>query len=255
MTVAEAKRKVIDLAKSQVGYREGANNYNKFAEGLDSYYGWHVQNQPYCDIFFDWLFIKSFGGEIASKMTYQRFGGFSALCSASAQYYKDAGAWFQMPEAGDQVFFIVSGGINHTGIVESVSGGIVHTIEGNSSDMVAQRAYSIGAPNIAGYGRPDWDAAATEQAESDEKPKDPDAPRLGTVTVELPVLTNGMGGNAVAAMQGILHYQKYSLGVCGVDGEFGVATLAAVRNFQVRNDLERDGIVGEATWAKLLERR
>ena len=255
MTVSEAKKKVIDLAKSQVGYREGANNYNKFAEGLDSYYGWHIQNQPYCDIFFDWLFIKSFGGETAAKMTYQRFGSFSALCSASAQYYKDAGAWFQMPEAGDQVFFIVSGGINHTGIVESVSGGIVHTIEGNSSDMVAQRAYAIGAPNIAGYGRPDWDAAATEHSETDEKPKDPDAPRLGTVTVELPVLTNGMGGNAVAALQGILRYQKYSLGSCGVDGEFGVATLAAVRNYQVRNDLERDGIVGEATWRKLLERR
>lgn len=61
-----------------------------------------------------------------------------------------------------------------------------------------------------------------------------------------------MGGNAVAAMQGILHYQKYSLGVYGVDGEFGVATLAAVRNFQIRNDLERDGVVGAETWATLL---
>ena len=257
MTATEAREKLIDWARSQVGYQEGANNYNKYAETENStkLLGWYAQNQPWCNIFCNVAFTECFGLETGAKMLYQPIGGGSAACRTSAQFFRDHGAFSQYPETGDIIFFYASGAINHQGIVESVSGGIVHTIEGNSSDSVARRAYAIGASNIAGYGRPDWDAAATEHSETDEKPKDPDAPRLGTVTVELPVLTNGMGGNAVAAMQGILHYQKYSLGSCGVDGEFGVATLAAVRNFQVRNDLERDGIVGEATWAKLLERR
>lgn len=257
MTKQEAIDKLLSWAREQVGYQEGANNYNKYAETEDlaKLLGWYAQNQPWCNIFCNCGFIECFGLEIGAKMIYQPIGDGSAACWRSAQFFKEHGAFSQYPEAGDVVFFYVNGAINHQGIVESVSGGIVHTIEGNSSDSVARRAYAIGAPNIAGYGRPDWDAAATEHSEPDEKPKDPDAPRLGTVTVELPVLTNGMGGNAVAAMQGILRYQKYSLGVCGVDGEFGVATLAAVRNFQIRNDLERDGIVGESTWAKLLERR
>ena len=72
------------------------------------------------------------------------------------------------------------------------------------------------------------------------------------IDVQLPVLHNGMGGAAVAAMQGILRYKKYSLGPCGVDGDFGVATLAAVRNFQIRNELDPDGICGPETWRKLL---
>ena len=257
MTKQEAIDKLLSWAREQVGYQEGANNYNKYAETENStkLLGWYAQNQPWCNIFCNVAFTECFGLETGAKMLYQPIGGGSAACRTSAQFFRDHGAFSQYPETGDIIFFYASGAINHQGIVESVSGGIVHTIEGNSSDSVARRAYAIGASNIAGYGRPDWDAAATEHSETDEKPKDPDAPRLGTVTVELPVLTNGMGGNAVAAMQGILHYQKYSLGSCGVDGEFGVATLAAVRNFQVRNDLERDGIVGEATWAKLLERR
>lgn len=47
-----------------------------------------------------------------------------------------------------------NGTIDHVGIVESVSGGTVNTIEGNSGDKVARRNYSIGNSNIYGYGVP-----------------------------------------------------------------------------------------------------
>ena len=47
-----------------------------------------------------------------------------------------------------------NGTIDHVGIVESVSGGTVNTIEGNSGDKVARRSYSIGSSNIYGYGVP-----------------------------------------------------------------------------------------------------
>jgi len=48
----------------------------------------------------------------------------------------------------------ITGTIDHVGIVESVSGGTVNTIEGNSGDKVARRSYSIGSSNIYGYGVP-----------------------------------------------------------------------------------------------------
>ena len=48
----------------------------------------------------------------------------------------------------------ITGTIDHVGIVESVSGGTVNTIEGNSGDKVARRSYSIGSGNIYGYGVP-----------------------------------------------------------------------------------------------------
>ncbi len=47
-----------------------------------------------------------------------------------------------------------NGEANHVGIVESVSGGMVNTIEGNTSDSVARRSYELGSVKIIGYGIP-----------------------------------------------------------------------------------------------------
>lgn len=40
----------------------------------------------------------------------------------------------------------------HVGIVESVTNGVVNTIEGNSGDKVARRSYNMGSDSIYGYG-------------------------------------------------------------------------------------------------------
>ena len=64
----------------------------------------------------------------------------------------------QIIQAGDIIFFdwVNNGTIDHVGIVESVSGGTVNTIEGNSGDKVARRSYRIGSSNIYGYGVPEY---------------------------------------------------------------------------------------------------
>lgn len=105
---------------------------------------------------------------------------------------------------------------------------------------------------IRSYRNYPWDCVLRYMGGEDEPEIPAIDPPPEMVDVQLPALHNGMGGAAVAAMQGILHYKKYSLGPYGVDGDFGVATLAAVRNFQIRNDLDRDGICGPETWRKLL---
>lgn len=254
MTIEQAKEKLLAWVSAQVGTREGANNWNKYAEDkrLAQLYGWDAQNQPWCDLFTDAAFISVFGLELGAAMTYQQIGSGSAACRTSAGFFRNHGAFSQYPEAGDVIFFYSSGAINHQGIVMRVAGGSVVTVEGNSSDQVAERVYQIGDSRIAGYGRPDWKLAASTPVHEDSQTAPTIDPPPEMIDVKLPVLHNGMGGNAVAAMQGILHYQKYSLGSCGVDGEFGVATLAAVRNFQVRNELDPDGVCGPETWAKLL---
>ena len=256
MTVEQAKQELLTWVSAQVGTREGDNNYNRYAEDprLVQLYGWNAQNQPWCDLFTDAAFVSVFGLELGAAMTYQKIGSGSAACRTSAQFFRDHGAFSQYPEAGDIVFFYSQGAINHQGIVMRVTGGSIVTVEGNSSDQVAERVYQLGASNIAGYGHPDWKvvegvADGETQAETTAPSIDP-PPEM--VAVHLPVLHNGMGGAAVAAMQGILHYKKYSLGPYGVDGDFGVATLAAVRNFQIRNELDPDGICGPETWRKLL---
>lgn len=72
------------------------------------------------------------------------------------------------------------------------------------------------------------------------------------VSVTLPVLKKGDKGADVKALQALLKGYGYSLGIHGVDGDFGVATLKAVLEYQKKNGLEIDGIVGKATWSKLL---
>ena len=61
-----------------------------------------------------------------------------------------------MPSPGAIIFFDWEhdGTCDHVGIVESTADGVVHTIEGNSSDAVNRRSYSIGSASIYGYGVP-----------------------------------------------------------------------------------------------------
>ena len=64
-------------------------------------------------------------------------------------------------------------------------------------------------------------------------------------------LRKGSKGQAVTEMQTMLDKLGYDLGSCGVDGDFGRATEAAVKSFQSDHRLTVDGICGPATWAEL----
>lgn len=258
MTIQEAKNKLIAIALNEVGYVEGSNNWNKYSAEMNecNAYGWNVQNQPYCDIFADWCYYKAFGLDMAARLTYQPKGGFSALCSASANYYKNNGAYFSTPAVGDQIFFNVSGGINHTGIVVGVSGGVVTCVEGNSSDAVRKNNYNLGTSYIAGFGRPNW--AVFEGGGADDEPEpapEPEPPKQETceVTVTLPVIEYGDVSMWVKLMQTALIGRGFNCGWYGADGEYGQQTKIALFQFQQKNGLEADNICGQATWKKLLE--
>ncbi|HUY49561.1 MAG TPA: peptidoglycan-binding protein [Streptosporangiaceae bacterium] len=65
-----------------------------------------------------------------------------------------------------------------------------------------------------------------------------------------PIVRQGAVGERVITIQYLLNQRINARLV--VDGKFGPATDAAVRAFQRRNRLVADGIVGNATWSKLV---
>ena len=64
-------------------------------------------------------------------------------------------------------------------------------------------------------------------------------------------LRKGSKGDVVRELQTMLLKLGYDLGSCGIDGDFGKATEAAVRSFQSDHRLAVDGVAGKNTWAEL----
>jgi len=82
-----------------------------------------------------------------------------AYCPTGIEWFKSKDKWLPgggTPNPGDIIFFDwePDGVSDHVGIVVKVDGGKVHTIEGNTGDMVAQRQYELGSTMIVGYGQP-----------------------------------------------------------------------------------------------------
>ena len=66
-----------------------------------------------------------------------------------------------------------------------------------------------------------------------------------------PTIRRGNKGADVIECQTMLTRLGYDIGPCGIDGDFGRATEAAVRSFQSDNKLIVDGVVGPMTWDAL----
>ena len=260
MTTQEAQHALVERAYGEVGYHEGANNYNKYAadERVQRLYGWNVQNQPWCNTFVNFLFINVFGYEEGAALTY----GGSAGCAVHAQLYKNHGAWVTTPQKGDQIFFLVNGGINHTGIVADVSGATVTTIEGNYSDSVAKNSYYINDSRIAGYGRPNWSVVANDEEPEIEPVDDEDEDIIHPTHRRSHYrLEHGDGIDSplpqVKAWQNLLLCWGMSVGGAGADGEFGDDTLEATKKWQTKAraygaDVEVNGIVDSDDWEEIV---
>lgn len=253
MTIQEAKNKLVSTARAEVGYWEGANNYNKYAAEpmITRLYGWNVQHQPWCCVFVNWCFITAFGYDLGSKLTY----GGTAACSNSAQLFKSAGAWSQFPQVGDQAFFYASGGINHTGIVVSVDGSAFQTVEGNYSDKVSLVHHNTGANDVAGFGRPKWSLVESGKETAQEKPKEDqkEEPKEDHDWTPRMLRQSNVFKPEVVVLQALLNVRGFPCGTA--DGYYGAKTATAVSRFQRFYGLEVDCICGNQTWKKLLEVR
>lgn len=231
MTKTEAKRTLVDWCKSQIGYHEGYDGSNKYADGKwdVKLYGFSALQVPWCDVFVDAAYISCFGFNDGTAMTYQQPSGFAA-CSLSADAYKRNGSFYSKPEIGDQIFFYAGGGINHTGIVIDVQEETVTCVEGNYSDGVARTQYKLSNGSIAGYGRPNWGVISEECGEEPKEP-DPvcDQEMWQKLASRMPDIRYGNIGDAVKALQAMLDVLGADL---DIDGDCGVLTENEIRNFK-----------------------
>ena len=169
--------KMIQAAQGEVGYLEkksnsqldsktanaGSNNFTKYGAWYD---GGSLQGQAWCDMFVSWCAAQA--GEGAAVGCY-------AYCPSHVNFFRAKGQYFtrgaKAPQAGDIIFFTTNGSSAcHVGIVESVSGSKVTTIEGNTSGAstlvsngggVCRKSYSLTSTYILGYGRPAYSSGTT----------------------------------------------------------------------------------------------
>lgn len=171
-------KKLIALAIAEIGYREketnsqldnptanaGDGNYTKYARDLHAagYYQANKNGYAWCDMFVDWLFYKLTGSKEKGEYLECQTGLYGAGCEWSSDCYRRAGRFDKNPKPGDQIFFGKTDDEEHTGIVEKVENGKVHTIEGNSSNRVQRCSYSLNSSRIVGYGHPRFDPEEEE---------------------------------------------------------------------------------------------
>lgn len=145
------KEDFIKTALAEVGVREEKNNKIKYN---DWYYGGSVSGSCYgwCSVFISWCAHKcGIGTDIIPRTNY---------CPTMVSKFKKTGyktpSDGYVPKPGDIIFFDFdkNGSANHVGIVISVSGSKITTVEGNSNNAVRKIIRNTGDENILGYGIP-----------------------------------------------------------------------------------------------------
>ena len=128
-TFSSIGRKIVNTAKKYIGYNEKDGSYLRFTNG---------RREAWCADFVSYVCKQAGikGPNTASVEGIRRWG------KARGKYSKPA-------KVGSAVIF--KNGISHTGVVESISNGKITCIEGNTSDRVARRTYSINDSRISGF--------------------------------------------------------------------------------------------------------
>ena len=176
--------KLLEIARAELGYMEketnsqlddktanaGDGNWTKYARDLHSagYYQAAKNGYAWCDMFVDWCFWK-LAGEDKTKGEWLecQTGLYGAGCEWSSDCYRRAGRFDKNPQPGDQIFFGKTDAEEHTGIVEKIEDGKVHTIECNASNMCKRCTYSLTSSKIVGYGHPRFDAEPEVEKEDE----------------------------------------------------------------------------------------
>lgn len=147
-----SRARVMRIALSERGYREGFGNANKFSR---------ANGRPaefWCQDFAQWVLQQ---GNVRTPIT--------ASCQFAESWYKRNGQLHTVPRVGDQFFVYFPGfrRVAHTGFVTGISadGRTVFTIEGNSNPGGSRNGYGVfrrarpvlaqpGRTGIRSYGRP-----------------------------------------------------------------------------------------------------
>ena len=221
------KNKIINLAIERLG-----NNYATYCKDMG--YSYRIE---WCACFISWL---------AKKLNITNIIPVDMSCNSQIAKFKNLGVWHtdRNIQAGDIIYYDWdnSGDADHVGIIEKVNGMSLTVIEGNNgnfpNDRVRRREINSASSLIFGYARPKYPVTGSANGSD--------------VNISLPTVRKGDSGNAVKILQAFLVAYEYSIGISGIDGDFGFDTESAVRQFQKKSCIAVDGIVGKNTWAELM---
>ena len=167
----DMRRDVISVALTQLGYHEGNSvlelgggnwggtrnfvEYNRVRGALDNGEGnGNSLGYAWCASFVSWCLRQS---GVPSSVAVSEVS-----CQRMVDWYRSTSVFHRRgdgyrPVPGDIIMFRYgSGGANHVGLVIGVEDGRVYTIEGNTSDMVGLRSYSLNNSAILGYCVPNY---------------------------------------------------------------------------------------------------
>lgn len=141
---------IVEMARSQIGNVGGAI--------YKSWYGLHPTDS-WCAAFVSWC---------ADQCGYINAGVFPKFASCgdgithyfapNNVYWSVASQGPYVPSPGNLIFFDWEhdGVQDHVGIVEKYENGVIYTIEGNTSNSVRERTYSVYSSDIFGFAFPDY---------------------------------------------------------------------------------------------------
>ena len=146
---------LLAVAYSQLGYTESTRNFitdeNGNNKGYTRYGAWYgVPYGDWCAMFVS--FCLNYAGIPAEAVPY------NSCCEPWTEILDERDMFVfsgdYEPQAGDIIFFDtqLTGSASHVGLVYDCTDGVVTTIEGNTSDTVAFRTYSLNDAHIYGYG-------------------------------------------------------------------------------------------------------
>ena len=259
--MSKTASKIVAQARSWLGCKESDGSHQKI---IDVYNGHKPLARGYAVKYTD-AWCATFVSAVAIAVGYTDIIPTECGCGQMLDLFKKLGCWVEndahVPSPGDIMFYDWedtgkgdnTGYPDHVGIVEEINGRTITVIEGNYSNSVKRRYISFDAKLIRGYGVPKYDG--TEEAKTEVKTDV--KTEVKTVSVKVPQLSKGAKCDTVKAVQNLLiaYGGEPALLVKnagGADGSFGTGTDKAVRSFQKANGLTEDGIVGPATWSKLL---
>lgn len=152
--------RLIHTALKENGTKETGSNIQKYGQ-------WYGNNgEPWCAMFVSWCWNRS-GLSTDILLKYQG-------CTAGMQWCTEQGIMHYVqkfewgnelndkvvvedykPVAGDIIFFL-SAGMSHTGIAIYSDDTYLYTIEGNTSDRVAIKRWTLTDARITGYAHPNY---------------------------------------------------------------------------------------------------
>lgn len=239
---------VLDVARGEIGYKEGPHNYSKYGEWSgDPYTQWCAEFVCWCVDQVDqregtsllntqWpLYTSSNTG----KNWFIRNGRYISrngyLDNWGYQWFKGGDSFITpgdyIPQPGDWVFFTWDSDTDtdHVAMVEYCTRGmggdvIIHVIEGNNPDKVQRNNYMLSNKRILGFGTVHDVAGWT--------------------------MRSGCSGEKVRELQEKLVRIGF-LSDHLVDGHYGSATVNAVKAYQRYYGLQENGIANLQTQTQL----